>query len=94
MPLNLTSKLGQLNYYGKLNKKDTDLQVQRLANRIEKLKQEEIRANKKIKETSKRAEEFINTRNKHYEEKKVCLYLYSIFTFHYFGFYISIISHL
>lgn len=73
MPDAITSKLGQLNYYSKLNRKDTDFRVKLMSNRIERLKSEERRANVKIKQTSKKANEFISTRNKYYDNKKMII---------------------
>lgn len=73
MPDAITSKLGQLNYFSKLNRKDTDFRVKLLSNRIERLKSEERKANMKIKQTSKKAKEFISARNKFYENKKMVI---------------------
>lgn len=70
MPESITSKLGELNYVSTLTRKGSDLRLKMMLNRIERLRYEERRAKQKIKQTSKKAENFISTRNKHYEEKK------------------------
>lgn len=73
MPDTVISKLGKLNYISKLNKKGSELKLIAMNNRIERLKYEEKRANMKIKQTSKKANDFILTRSQHYEEKKQIL---------------------
>ncbi|CAI2372232.1 unnamed protein product [Moneuplotes crassus] len=70
IPADVVPKLGELNYFSKLNKKEYEHKVKLLQNRIQKLKKEEKKANLKIKQTSERAEQYIKTRNKYYEEQK------------------------
>lgn len=70
MPEAITSKLGEMKYLSTLTKKDSNFKLKMLTNRIERLKYEERRANMKIKHTKNKTENFISTRNKHYEEKK------------------------
>ena len=53
MPESLVSRLGKLNYYSRLNKKDMEFKAKMLSNRIEKLKAEEKRVHQNIKQTSK-----------------------------------------
>ncbi|CAI2372136.1 unnamed protein product [Moneuplotes crassus] len=70
MPEGVAPKLGELNYYSRLNKKEHEYKVQLLQNRIQKLKKEEEKANMKMLQTSERAEQYIKTRNKYYEDQK------------------------